>query len=205
MNIVYVEAFIVQTFSQDGDESAILRLNKYNPPSLIIQLLPVKEKFKKMEVIRMRNWEINVTLTSVDICEIVKTCGRVFEFYEVVIWRENFKISPFRKVVEKLFTLRQKYRDEQIDLMQGLEKLIMNSLYGVQIRKDIDQSLKCKSQHWMETEYDENVLDYWNLPNGNYIVILKKDDVMEGDNDVKITLPSHLGAFMLGDSKRIMN
>ena len=44
--------------------------------------------------------------------------------------------------------------------MQGLFKLIMNSLYGVQIRKDIDQSYKCKSQHWMGTEYDENVLDY---------------------------------------------
>ena len=58
--------------------------------------------------------------------------------------------------------------------MQGLVKLIINSLYGVQIRKDIDQSHKCKSQHWMETEYDENVSDYWKLPNGNYIVKLKK-------------------------------
>ena len=89
--------------------------------------------------------------------------------------------------------------------MQRLVKLIMNSLYGVQIRKDIDQSYKCKSQHWMETEYDENVLDYWQLPNGNYIVKLKKDDGLEGDNDVKNTLPSHLGAFILSNSKRIMN
>ena len=31
--------------------------------------------------------------------------------------------------------------------MQKLVKLIMTSLYGVQIRKDIDQSYKCKSQH----------------------------------------------------------
>ena len=79
-------------------------------------------------------------------------------------------MSPFRKVIEKLFALRQKYKDEHNDLMQGLVKLIMNSLYGVQIRKDIDQYYKCKSQHWMETEHDENVLDYWRLPNGNYIV-----------------------------------
>ena len=89
--------------------------------------------------------------------------------------------------------------------MQRLVKLIMNGLYGVQIRKDIDQSYKCKSQRWMETEYDENVLDYWKLPNGNYIVKLKKDDGLEGDNDVKNTLPSHLGAFILSNSKRIMN
>ena len=58
--------------------------------------------------------------------------------------------------------------------MRRLFELIMNSLYGVQIREDIDQSYKCKSQHWKETEYDEIVLDYWKLPNGNYIVNLKK-------------------------------
>ena len=57
----------------------------------------------------------------------------------------------------------------------------------------------------MQTEYDENILDYWKLPNGNYIVKLRKDDGLDGDNDVKNTLPSHLGAFILSNSKRIMN
>ena len=28
----------------------------------------------------------------------------------------------------------------------------------------------------MKTEIDENVLEYWKLPNGNYIVKMKKDD-----------------------------
>ena len=36
----------------------------------------------------------------------------------------------------------------------------MISLYGVQILKDIIESYKCKSELWMETEYDDNVLDY---------------------------------------------
>ena len=36
----------------------------------------------------------------------------------------------------------------------------MNSLYGVQTRRDIDEFSKFKSQQWMETEYDENVLEY---------------------------------------------
>ena len=205
MNNVYVEAFNNQTFNQDGDESAILRIKFYNPRNLIFQHLPVKEKVKNFEVKRMRNGYIIDTLTSVDICEIVKTGAIVIEIYEGVIYRENFKISPFRKVLEKLFDLRQKYTDEHNDLMQRLVKLIMNSLYGVQICKDIDQYYKCKSQHWMETEYDENVLDYWKLPNGNYIVKLKKDKGLVGDNDVKNTLPCHLGAFILGNSKRIMN
>ena len=30
--------------------------------------------------------------------------------------------------------------------------------------KIYNNSYKCKSEHWMETEFDENVLDYWILP-----------------------------------------
>ena len=89
--------------------------------------------------------------------------------------------------------------------MQGLVIIIMNSLYGVQIRRDTDQSYKCKSQHWMETEYDENGLEYWKVPNGNYIVKLQKDDGLDCDSDVKITLPSHLVASTLSNIERLMN
>ena len=174
MNHVYVEAFIKQTFNQDGDGSAILTIKYHNPPNFIFQHLPVKEKVKKKEVNRMRNGYIIDTLTSVDNQEIVKIGGEVVEIYEGVIYRENFKISPFRKVIEKLFPLRQKYKDEKNDLMQGLVKLFMNSFYGVQLRRDISESYHCKSETWMKTEFDENVLDYWKLPNGNYIVKMKK-------------------------------
>ena len=167
VNDVYVEAFNNQTFNKDYDESAILTIKYYNPPDIIFQHLPIKEKVKKIEVNRMRNGYIIDTLTSVDIQEIVKIGGKVIEIYEGVFYRENFKVSPFRKVIEKLFALRQKYKNEKNDLMQGLVKLIMNSLYGVQIRKDINESYYCKSENWMKTEFDENVLDYWKLPNGN--------------------------------------
>ena len=54
--------------------------------------------------------------------------------------------------------------------MQGVVELVMNSLYGVQIRKDNNDFYKCKFEHWMQTEYDDFVLDYWKLPNENYIV-----------------------------------
>ena len=57
----------------------------------------------------------------------------------------------------------------------------------------------------MKTEFDENVLDYWKLPNGNYIVKMKKDDRLDDDCDIKNTLPAVLGAFILSISKRIMN
>ena len=46
MNVIYVEAFNNQTFTRDGNESAILKIIFYNPPNLIFQHLPVKVKVK---------------------------------------------------------------------------------------------------------------------------------------------------------------
>ena len=51
--------------------------------------------------------------------------------------------------------------------MQGLPKLIMNSLYGFQVRKGFNESYECKSKTWLKTEYGDNALEYWNLQNGN--------------------------------------
>ena len=113
-------------------------------------------------------------LTIVDIHEIVKIGGRVIQLYEGVIYRKNFERSLLGKVLENLFAVRQKYKYESNDLMQGLVKLFMNSLYGVPIRKDINELCKCKSQQWMETEYDHNVLNFWKLPNGRYIKKIKE-------------------------------
>ena len=79
MNNGYVEAFNNQTFNENGNESAILRIKYYNHPDLIFQHSPVKEKVKKIEVKRMRNGDIIDTLNSVDIQEIVKNGGEVIE------------------------------------------------------------------------------------------------------------------------------
>ena len=57
----------------------------------------------------------------------------------------------------------------------------------------------------MKTEFDENVLDHWRLPNGIHIVKMKKDEGLDDDCDFKNTLPAVLGAFILSNSKRIMN
>ena len=89
--------------------SAILKIKYHNPKSLIVQHLPVKEEEKKIDVYRTRNGNSIKYLTSVDFQEIVKIGGRVIEIYDAVIYRENFKVSPFRKVIDKLFALGQKY------------------------------------------------------------------------------------------------
>ena len=198
MNKTYVDA----VSNQDDNESAIMRKKNYNPPNLLFQHLPVKEKVKKIQVNRMRNGYILDTLTSVANQEIVTIGGKMIESYEGVIYRKNFKKSPIGKVIEELSALRQKYKQEHNDLMPGSVKLIKNSLY---VRRDIDEFYKCISEHWMPTEYDENVLDNWRLPNVNYNAKFKKDDGLDGDNEVENTLLSQLGASILSNSKQIMN
>ena len=137
---VNVKAFNDQTFNHDGDESAIFKTKKYNPSNFMFQHLPVKEEVKIIEFNRMRNGYIKDTLTSVDFQEVFKIGGKVIQNNKGVIYWENFKISPSKEVFEKLFALRQKYKDEGNDLMQGLVKIIMNGLFGVQIRRDIIES-----------------------------------------------------------------
>ena len=123
----------------DGGKSAILR--KKNITILLIlyfNIYQLEKSSKKVD--RMRNGYIIDMLTSVDSCEIVKIGGKLIEIYEGVIYRENFKISPFRKVIEKLFALGQNIKTKKNDLMQGLVIFVMKSLYGVEIRRDINES-----------------------------------------------------------------
>ena len=202
MNNELVEKFNNQTFTQG---SAILKMKYYNPKNLIVQHLPVREKVNKTEINRMRNGYITQVLTSVDIQEIVKYGGKVIQIYEGVIYRENFEISPFEKIIDELFALRQKYKDEGNDVMQLLVKLIMNALYGEFLRKDILESYQCKSEMWMMTEYDERVLDYQKINHGNYIVKLKDDEGLQDEVKKVNTLPLQLAVFILSNSKRIMN
>ena len=202
MNKFLVHKFNNGNFNQG---SAFLKIKYYNPKNLIVQHLPVKEKEGKIEINRVRNRYIVDTLTSVDIQEIVKIGGKVIEIYEGVIYRENFKVSPFRKVIDILFKLRQKYKDENNEVMQLLVKLLMNSLYGEQIRKDIEEKFVCKSEMWMQTEYDERVKDYWKISGINYIVKMIGDKGLEDEIKKVNTMPLHIGAFVLSNSKRIMN
>ena len=104
-----------------------------------------------------------------------------------------------------MFALRQKCKDERNDVMQILVNLLMNSLYGENIRKDIEENFACKSEAWMMSEYDERVKDYWKMSGIHYIVEMIDDAGLE-DNVKKLnTIPLHIGSFVLSNSKRIMN
>ena len=88
-----------------------------------------------------------------------------------------------------MFALRQKYKDEVNDVMQLLVKLLMNSLYGENIRKDIEEKVACKSEAWMMSEYDERVREYWKISGNNYIVEMIDDAVWEDEVRKLNTMP----------------
>ena len=136
---------------------------------------------KKIEINRMRTGYNLLPLTPLDIQEIVKIGGRTIEIYEGVFYRESFEVSLFKKVIDKIFVLRQKYKDEDNDVMQLLVKLIMNSLYGERIRKDIEESYQSRSEMWMMTEYDEKVLDYQKMTFTNYIIKMKDNEGLQDE------------------------
>ena len=58
---------------------------------------------------------------------------------------------------------------------------------------------------WMQTKYDERVLDYQKIDHGYYIVKMKDDEGLEDEIKKANTLPLQLAVFILSNSKRIMN
>ena len=110
MNDELAEKYKTGNFNQG---SAIFKNKNYNPKNLIVQHFPVKDRAKKIEINRMRNGYIIDTLTSVDFQEVTKIGGKVIEFYEGVIYRENFKSL----LLEKLYiyySLQDKNRKMKI-------------------------------------------------------------------------------------------
>ena len=84
-------------------------------------------------------------------------------------------------------------------------KLLKNALYGEQIRKDIEEKFACKSEMWMQSDYDERLEDYWKISGINNIVKMIDDAGLEDEVKKLNTMPLHLGAFVLSNSKRFLN
>jgi DNA polymerase type B, organellar and viral len=144
-------------------------------------------------------------LSSVDMEEIVKIGGKIIRIYEGVIFTSHYEESPFKKFVEHLFELRLKYKKESNDIMQNLVKLMLNSLYGKTIQKDINKEVHIWSEETLREKFDERIVDYSRLPCGKYIVELKEEEGVDVEEVKKGLNPSHLGIFILSYSKRIMN
>ena len=195
------------------NRSAFLTIKYHNPENLIFQHLPVKEKienpYKKNrfeEINRMRNGIIIDTLTSVDIVEIVKYGGEILEVYEG-FFCYNLEFNPYTEFVTDMFQKRDLFKSQGKDLLQNLAKKIGLSVYGGNIRKDINEEYKCVTENWMRENFDDRVKEWFPLKNGNLIVKLEDDEGVDDFDKAKSinTMPSHFGSYILSHSKRLMN
>ena len=58
---------------------------------------------------------------------------------------------------------------------------------------------------WVQTEYDERVLDYQKINHGNYIVKMIDDEGLQDEVKKVNNLPLQIAVFILSNSKRIKN
>ena len=127
------------------NRSAFLSVKYHNPDNSFFEHLPVKEKVensyknKRLEKINsMRNGIIVDTLTSVNIVEIVK-CGGVFlEVYEG-FFCHNVENNPQTEFFSDMFEKRDKFKSQGKELLRNLTEKIGLSVYGGNIRKDINK------------------------------------------------------------------
>ena len=92
-------------------------------------------------------------------------------------------------------------------MRQNVAKMIGLSLYGGNIRKDINEEYKCVTETWMRESFDDSVKEWLPLKNGNSIVKLEDDEgVDDYDKAISInTMPSHFDSYIFSHSKRLMN
>ena len=195
------------------NRSAFLTVKYHNPENMIFQHLAIKEKIENPyknnrleEINRMRNGIIIDTLTSIDIVEIVKCGGVILEVFEG-FFSHNLEFNPYTEFVTDMFQKRDMFKSQGKDLLQNLAKKIGLSVYGGNIRKDINEEYKCVTENWMRENFDDRVKEWFPLKNGNFIVKLEDDKGVDDYDKAKSinTMPSHFGSFILSHSKRLMN
>ena len=161
--------------------SAFLIVKHHNPENLVFQHLPVKEKSKNPykndrldKINRMSNGIKTDTLMSVDIIETV-ICGGVSLKELDGFFCKNLEHHPYTEFVNDIFE-RDLFKSQGKDWLQNLAKKNGLSVYGGNIRKDINEEHKCVTETWMKENFDGRVSEWFPLKNDNLIVKLENDE-----------------------------
>ena len=195
------------------NRSAFLTVKYHNPENLIFRHLLLKEKSENPyknnrleEINRMRNGVIVLILTSVDNVEVVKGDGVILEVF-AGFFRYNIENSPYTEFVTDMFEKRDFFKSQGKDLLQNLVKKIGLSVYGANIRKDINEEYKCVTENWMRENFDDRGKEWFPLKNGTLIVKLEDVEGVDDCDKAKLvnTMPSLLGSHIVSHSKRLMN
>ena len=146
------------------------------------------------------------TVTSVDIVELVKCAVVIFEVCEG-FFCHNPEYNPYTEFVTDMFEKRDSFELQGKDILQNVAKQVRLSLYGGNIRRDINEEHKCVTETWMRENFDDRVKEWFPLKNGNSIVKLEDDKSVDDYDKAKSinTMPCHFGSFILSHSTRLMN
>ena len=81
------------------------------------------------------------------------------------------------------------------------------SVYGGNIRKDINEGYKCVTETWMRENFNDRVKEWFPLKSGKILVKIEDDESVDDYDKAKSknTMPSQFGTFILSHSKRLMN
>ena len=155
---------------------------------------------------RSRNGVITNTLNSVDIVEMVKCLGVVLDVFDGVFCH----IKHYNQCTEfanDLYSERDRFKKQGKGLLQTLAKKIAKSVYGGNLRWDVNEQFECVTDNWTEGNYDDGVKEWWPLRNG---YIFNKSEIESDVDDHDIVksinqLPCHLKSYIIGPPNRQMN
>ena len=95
----------------------------------------------------------------------------------------NLALNPFKEYILDMTAKRNEYKKQGKNIWQDMCKKISNCTFRACIRCDIHEVLKCLSETWMKTKYDDRVKECIPLKNGNYLVNVKDHDGVD-DNGI---------------------
>ncbi|ESP01348.1 hypothetical protein LOTGIDRAFT_157526 [Lottia gigantea] len=174
-NKEFVKLFNEQKFRP---RTAILKVWCEYPKNMFFQPIPAKDKITftnkegKKETgtkIRFRNGFCHNVLTSVDIQEIVKAGGQIIKILDGIVYEENFKTPPYRYYI------------------------LILTLYGKSIQKDITTSRHLWSEATLKANYDSHFKSYEKV-NDSIVEINEEEKEFIPPKSTRLT-PSHLGSF----------
>ena len=143
--------------------------------------------------------EKEVYLTSIELEDFINYQGGEVEFIDAIYWTGN-KDNRMSNYIEKCYNLRREYKKEGNPLQEVL-KLFMNSSYGKTIQKDVKEEYKFMAPDKADTYIQNN---YGRIKEVIEINPSTSWIKLEGSSK-PLTVPCHIGALILGMSKRIMN
>ena len=113
------------------------------------------------------------------------------------------KCQPFKEFVEKYARVKEEAGREGNEVMYAVAKLIQNSLYGKMLMKPIltHTAIVSSVNEYAKFCRDYDVTDFEVMSPDR---ILMTGESKEADQEKQIKMPTQLGSFILGYSRRIM-